>query len=76
MSETPTCGRPILLPCPKCGAPEANIAGYLGVLGDEEQEQFHCGDCEADFSVGFVRDLATKWAKVLAWLDTAPNVED
>ena len=74
-TETPTCGRAIFLPCPFCGEEDASVDVRLAHLGDETADVFHCVDCDAEFSVGAVREIVSKWGKVLAWLATAPNVE-
>jgi transposase-like protein len=37
---------------------------------------FTCTSCDAEFTVDDVRAEMARWAKLLAWLNTAPAVED
>jgi hypothetical protein len=36
-------------------------------------DTFTCSSCDAEFTTDDVRDELARWAKLLAWLDTAPN---
>lgn len=58
------------LPCPVCGAEEANIAVRLAQL---HEDAFICCDCDVEFSVEFVRNLMARWAVVLNWVEQAPR---
>jgi transcription elongation factor Elf1 len=60
--------RGVTLPCPKCGEESASITFNLA-----DGETFVCGDCEADFTADDVRNLITKWQKVLTWVDALPT---
>lgn len=70
------CAKPkaIVLPCPFCGEENASIQVRLWCL-DSDEEQFQCGDCDAEFGAKQIRDVIRKWSKVLAWIDQAPDVE-
>jgi len=37
---------------------------------------FHCGSCDAEFTADDVRAELARWGKLLAWLDSAPSIED
>jgi hypothetical protein len=54
------------LDCPCCGA-QGGITVHLGSL-----DEFHCGECDADFDAETVRNLIARWTRVLAWIDLAP----
>jgi uncharacterized protein (DUF983 family) len=72
MSDTTTATTPgILLPCPKCGEPEAAVNLYLG-----EGNLFFCQSCEQEFSTDDLHDIVRKWTKVLRWVDAMPRQAD
>ena len=60
------------LPCPKCGE-EACVTLRLDSF--EEDDACKCMSCEAEFSLADVRDLISRWSRVLTWLETAPLTE-
>mgnify|MGYP000966219394 CR=1 FL=1 len=70
MSDTAAL-RGIMLPCPKCGEPDAAL---LFSLADGETITCQDGGCE--FTVDDVRDLLARWAPVLAWLGALPAAPD
>ncbi len=57
------------LPCILCGQ-EATIT-----LDLDDCAVFRCPECVNDFSADDVRDHAAKWARVIAWIETAPKAE-
>lgn len=65
----------IMLPCPMCGGEEAGIQVNLDYLEDDDA-QFHCRDCDAEFGRNRIETILRKWAKVLAWLDAAPDCDE
>lgn len=72
-----TCTKPltaIKLPCLKCGEEEACISLTLFAL-DDEDAQFTCAECEAEFGRNQIVTFVRKWTKLLAWLDQAPDVD-
>lgn len=73
---TLACKRNLLLPCPRCGDGEANVAIALGSLEEADENLFRCMSCEEDFGVSEIRTLIRKWSAVLAWLDAVPQMED
>lgn len=66
-------------------APVARGFGYLPCLycGEEgcitvdlvDLDQFRCCECDREFSRAEVEETIAKWARVLAWIDTAPAKE-
>ena len=38
-------------------------------------EQFACGSCDSEFTADDIREHVKAWAKVLAWIDTAPVID-
>ena len=62
--------RGCLLPCPRCGEPDANIALELA-----EDDLFTCHDCQQEFTAPQLRALAERRAPVLAWLDLRPAAQ-
>ena len=36
--------------------------------------QFVCTSCDTEFTADDVREFVRQWAKVLAWIDTAPEM--
>jgi transcription initiation factor IIE alpha subunit len=61
----------ILLPCPKCGEPEATITLHLS-----EGNLFTCTECEAEFSADDLHAIIRKWQKVLTWVEAMPTQAD
>jgi transcription elongation factor Elf1 len=59
-----------MAPCPHCGE-TASVSVCLAAL-----DEFHCGECDADFSADEVRVWVAAWGKVLAWIDQAPVCEE
>lgn len=64
----------ICLPCPMCGTAEAGIQINLDYLEDDDA-QFHCRDCDAEFGRNAIESIVKKWTKILAWMDAAPDVD-
>lgn len=56
--------------CPACGTEDS-----LRIDLSDVQNSLTCGDCEASFTVEDVREIAKGWAKIVAWLETAPERE-
>jgi len=60
----------VSLPCPLCGSTDASISLVL-TDGD-----FHCHQCEANFTQDDVRSLiagAKRWERVLKWCHEMPT---
>lgn len=73
----PTCKNhlnAITLPCPCCGEDDIGVSVRLDCL-DDDDSQFHCHSCEADFGRNFISEIVTRWTPVLAWLEKAPGAE-
>jgi transposase-like protein len=60
------------MPCPRCGELAASIEIKLNCLEDEDA--FHCEDCDQSFGVELLRSIVHKWAPVLHWLGQIPDV--
>lgn len=56
------------VPCIRCG--ESTVWVELSTLC------FRCGSCEQEFTRTEVDAALAAWARVLAWCDLAPAVED
>jgi hypothetical protein len=54
------------LTCIKCG-----VEGLIKLHLDDCQT-FECGECDEAFTCDEVRGVVSQWAKVLAWVETAP----
>jgi hypothetical protein len=37
---------------------------------------FHCGSCDNEFTADDVRAEMARWTKLLAWLDSAPAIDE
>jgi transcription elongation factor Elf1 len=61
------------LPCIHCGE-EAVVSIDLNDFTGEEA--LRCNECEATYSLESVKGVMAKWAPVLAWLETAPVIEE
>jgi hypothetical protein len=64
----------IKLPCPKCGEAEACISLSLFCL-DDDDAQFTCTECEAEFGRNEITEFIRRWTKLLAWMDLAPDMD-
>lgn len=51
--------------CPMCGEKAVRIC-----LQDDGE--FHCSSCDAEFGVAEVREHIKQWERVLAWMDAMP----
>jgi len=58
----------IQVPCPMCGEADANVSLYLW-----EGNQFHCEECDNEFSLEQITELINRWQPVLAWLAKMPR---
>lgn len=67
----PAPARSLLLPCPRCGEEHASMVLHLADL-----DLIECRECEQEITLAEVRDLLTRWAPVLAWIDAAPTSAD
>lgn len=68
--KTTTKTRGITVCCPKCNEP-----GTITVnVGDVSE--LHCTSCDEEITADDVRAIIRGWSKLLAWLDTAPELED
>lgn len=56
------------LPCILCGA-DCSIS-----LDLDDCDTFRCGECEETFTASDVRNMLQMWGKVLAWVETAPEL--
>ena len=54
--------------CILCGAEESVRVDL------HDLTSFTCTACEDDFTADDVREHVKAWAKVLAWIDTAPEI--
>ena len=64
----------ILLWCPQCGEARASIDVRLA-----DPYEFHCNECDNDFTASYVRTMiesVARWPKVLKWLATMPSMSD
>jgi hypothetical protein len=64
-TTTPARGFPELA-CIKCGE-----SGSM-TLGLTDLDEFHCGQCDNDFTREDVLAQLNQWQAVLAWIDLAP----
>ena len=72
MSDTTTkAERGCVLPCPRCGVPDAAL-----LLNLADGETITCQENDCEFTTDDVRDLLARWAPVLAWLDAMPAAPD
>lgn len=74
MTCTTTTLNAIHLPCPMCGEQEAGIKLYLAGL-DDDDAQFTCAECEGEFGRNQIKEFIRKWSKLLAWMDSAPDMD-
>lgn len=58
------------LPCPKCG----DNCEILIDLSDFTEAM--CRGCDAILEMGLIRDIVSRWTPVLAWIATAPAIEE
>ena len=65
---TTTTSKGLQLPCPRCGAADANISVALN-----DPDTFTCHECDAEFSRGDIEAIMARWVKVLGWIDTMPG---
>jgi transcription elongation factor Elf1 len=42
-------------------------------LDVHDLDTFHCSSCDTEFTTDTVRAEMARWARLLAWLDTAPD---
>jgi hypothetical protein len=56
--------------CIACGNADATVSVMLHDLN-----QFHCSECDAEFSVEDVRAHLAAWTRVLDWISLAPELE-
>lgn len=61
------------LPCVQCSETGGVSLALDDVTGSEA---FHCGECDSTFGPTEVREFISRWSAVLAWIDTAPVIED
>ena len=57
--------------CFRCGDADAVVRVNLA-----DTSEFKCDGCDSEFSAGDVREHLASWQAVLAWISTAPVVED
>jgi hypothetical protein len=69
MSKKTTRG--ILLPCPRCGEPNASIGVNLADI--DAEDALTCHKCEAVFSVDDLLEIMARWPVALSWLDSIPR---
>lgn len=75
--KTATAKKSMLMPCPCCNEPRACVSLRLHADAGDENE-FHCEECLKEFGRAEVEEAQARWAKwarVLAWIDTAPALE-
>jgi transcription elongation factor Elf1 len=60
--------------CPRCGEPNACVSVELGDFS--AGDALHCKDCDESFSLDLIRNIVKTWPRVLAWLDSAPAIEE
>lgn len=70
---TPAATQPagVVLPCPCCGEPQATIQVNLAA-----PDEFHCCECEGEFTREDIDNFVRKWSKIVGWLDTMPSQSD
>lgn len=56
--------------CPSCGE-EDSLRLDLGDVNN-----MCCVSCDVDITADDIRAIVDQWARLLAWLDTAPDRED
>lgn len=56
--------------CPFCG--EENSLRF----NVDDVHAMTCGQCDVDLTAEDIRQVMAQWGHMLAWLDTAPPVED
>ena len=56
--------------CPYCGE-EGAVRIYV-----HDMTEFSCGSCDAEWDAASLRAMFAKWEWLLAWVETAPEVED
>lgn len=59
------------LPCPKCGESGKVSLDLDDLTGDESCQ---CRECDEVFPLSLIREIAAKWARVLTWIDSAPEI--
>lgn len=59
------------LPCPFCGEQEALMYLDLGTC-----REFRCGVNDCEFTATDVQSILERWQPVLAWLQSAPVIND
>lgn len=64
--------KPVLLPCPRCGEPRAEINLRLYALGGEEYHEARCVGCGCGFDLAEVLE-SPEWRPVLAWIEQVPQ---
>ena len=57
-------------PCLRCGENDTVM------LDLSDLETCHCNSCDAEFTIEQVREVLVTWAKIIAWIDTAPAPVD
>ncbi|HWG41329.1 MAG TPA: hypothetical protein VN688_00985 [Gemmataceae bacterium] len=57
--------------CIKCGNADAVVTVNL-----TDVSEFHCNECDEDFSAADVREFVGQWQAVLNWIELCPAVED
>jgi len=73
-----TAKKSILLPCPCCNEPTACVSLRLSADAGDANE-FICLECDEEFGRAEVEEAVARWAgwaRVLAWVDAAPAVEE
>lgn len=58
------------LPCPQCAETDSVRVDLDNVAS------FTCTACDAEISADDVQTFIARWTPVLAWLDTAPAIEE
>lgn len=72
----PSCTRRgFRLPCPACGETRITLA-LDDITDDGHAEPLKCFDCDHEFTIARVRAMVAAWSACLAWLDTAPVLND
>jgi uncharacterized protein (DUF983 family) len=67
---TTTTTRGFSVSCPKC-----NESGTITINAADVSE-LHCTSCDEEITADDVREIIKGWTKLLAWLDTAPGIDD
>jgi transcription elongation factor Elf1 len=62
--------RGFALNCLMCGHADSVTVNLGDVLN------FTCAECEADYGIDYVRQALSAWDAALAWLLTAPAIEE